>query len=296
MGHQQTIFMLSCGENMIRACMNTYNDMSTIQLALESLQGHVDEIIAVDGPYSTFPGAYADPWSSDGTLEILEQYGVKIIGQGIYSNQMVKRQTYFDYCRPSDWAFVFDADEVLIHGKNLQNLDPDISPYWGCNIIQLYLHQDDYQVRDRFRPRVFYMRDKLRYFNRHWTILNKENNDIMAYPNYMSYPWIASLIHMNIFRSQKRLNDKKWWYTGGAVRRLERNAGYFGKPLNARELDLTACLFICKKNEHDKICVNYDNGFCHAYKNAIPEVEYQTTKEKSTYPYAPDVIWREKNG
>ena len=290
---------------MIRACMITYNDASTIQMALESVQPHVDEIVAVDGAFATFPGAYDDPWSSDGTLDILDKYGVKIIGQGIYPNQIVKRQTYFDYCRPSDWAFIIDGDEVLKYGENLQNLNPDISYYYGITCITLCLHQDDFNIQVRYRPRAFYMREKLRYMNRHFTILNTKGQDIMAWPNFMAYPWIAAIMHMNIFRSQMRRENKKYWYTGGALRRLERNTGAVGKPLHVmmerqaghfgKTLNFMECLKLCKQNDYDKFCVNNENDFCHAYKQPIPTFEYETVQKENLHPYEPDVLWRIKN-
>ncbi len=71
------------------ACINGYNDISTIQMTVHSIEPFVDEIIAVLGAYATFP--HIDPISNDGTEQIIKRYGGKILENRLFKNQMEKR-------------------------------------------------------------------------------------------------------------------------------------------------------------------------------------------------------------
>jgi glycosyltransferase involved in cell wall biosynthesis len=81
-------------------CMITMNEIECIKTALDSIKGLGDEIIAVD------------EFSTDGTRELLAQYGVKIVDGKLNSDYSAIRNLAISQSK-MDWIFSIDADETL---------------------------------------------------------------------------------------------------------------------------------------------------------------------------------------
>jgi len=97
-----------------------------------SLKGFCDGVIAVDGPWATFPGALRVPRSDPSQAEAIQQaaWAADLItcvytpkeawwagNEGVILEEVVKRDFMFkladSIADPGDWYFVIDADESV---------------------------------------------------------------------------------------------------------------------------------------------------------------------------------------
>jgi glycosyltransferase involved in cell wall biosynthesis len=92
---------------MLYGVMICFDDFPLIKKTVESLAPIVDEIVAVDGRFSDFPGE--NDHSTDGTLEYLEGAGARVIlAPGLLEAE--KRNRYL-VGGEGDWYLHLDADE-----------------------------------------------------------------------------------------------------------------------------------------------------------------------------------------
>jgi glycosyltransferase involved in cell wall biosynthesis len=84
----------------LSVCMLTMNDVECIGTALESIKGLGDEIIAVD------------EYSTDGTRELLVQYGAKVVDGKLNNDYSALRNIAISQSK-MEWIFFIDSDEML---------------------------------------------------------------------------------------------------------------------------------------------------------------------------------------
>lgn len=87
----------------IAASFNVYNDATALRGALEMCQSYFDNIFVIHSG----PGGAA---STDGTMELLEEFGIKPVMADIQVGFGVIRSRLIHECG-CDWAFIMDADE-----------------------------------------------------------------------------------------------------------------------------------------------------------------------------------------
>ena len=117
----------------------TYNDFSTIQESVKSIESKVDRIIAVDGKFKDFEGEHEI--STDGTLTYL--YGNDKIETHILTgvDEVAKRNYFLNFVKDGDLCLIIDADEILV--GEIPDLDTDIGQI------------DIFEYNDRRRHRRF---------------------------------------------------------------------------------------------------------------------------------------------
>ena len=94
----------------ISCCMIVKNEEAFLSQCLESVKGHVDEIIIVD------------TGSTDDTVKIAQRYTDKIYlhpWEGSFSKARNQALSYVT----CDWVFQIDADEELIEGSGPKRCD-----------------------------------------------------------------------------------------------------------------------------------------------------------------------------
>lgn len=93
----------------MRGVVICYDDMPLIKKTIGSMEPLVDEIVAVDGRFSDFPGN--KPYSTDGTLEYLESIDKVRIVMAPPLQEVEKRNLYLEGLNVGDWVLHLDADE-----------------------------------------------------------------------------------------------------------------------------------------------------------------------------------------
>ena len=145
----------------IVACMNIYNEASTLEKCLESITELVDEIIVVDGRYKDFPGEQVA--SDDGSLEIIKKFSnVKLIQCNEKLTQAQKRSKYLEYLDDGDWALIMDGDEEFVFNKSVAFIRDEIVRH--DNVIAYYMKEvvdisgstDWWPVIIRYRKGYYY--------------------------------------------------------------------------------------------------------------------------------------------
>ena len=91
----------------ISCCMMVKDEEKNITRCLESIKGHVDEIIVVD------------TGSTDRTVEIVSEYTDKIYHHP-WENDFSKHRNQSISYASGDWILILDADEELVNGGDLR--------------------------------------------------------------------------------------------------------------------------------------------------------------------------------
>jgi len=152
----------------LHALINLYNDRTFLAETLESLVDFVDRIIVADGAYAFYYkyfkpfNLWAQPWSTDGSLEIIEGFRDKpdtvILRQlegDCWVNQAVKRTALVDAVPDGDWFIIIDADEGL-QGDKQEAMEEVYDSGCICASIPVYLAGIDIDryYRD-WHPKIF---------------------------------------------------------------------------------------------------------------------------------------------
>lgn len=104
--------------NRISVCMAFYNDFDFIDDAVSLIEGMVDEIIVVDGPYGyaieslNFMGEYYDEDNPPAELETLRNHPKVKYFYDVWENEITKRAFGYAAC-DGDIILVLDADELM---------------------------------------------------------------------------------------------------------------------------------------------------------------------------------------
>ena len=201
----------------VHALINTYNDHTTLALALDSVRDAVDTIIVADGAYKAYYDSFikeradAKPWSTDGTLQLLKAIPnlppLKLIecpnGEP-WQNQVVKRNALLDAVPPKDWFLILDSDEMFYGGINagIQEIMDS-----GCiqGAVPLYnIGLDISGLLPFWHPRIFLKLPGMHYARKHWHLLDFAGRLIeKEYPLWNTNHFV--LAHLKILRDFRRL-------------------------------------------------------------------------------------------
>ena len=185
---------------MTKACVIYYNDAPWLEAMLPSIEGKVDGIFAVDGLIKHFPKF--DVLSTDGSTEILERHGAKIISKGIWDDEVQKRNEYIKAANGNDTLFIIDCDEVL-RGEVPQDYD------WYTMSVYTFMPP----VENHRRLRYFPKSDGLHYQDNHWTLVDYCTNHTFHTNRGHYLHWTSgSLYHLNFLRSENRKLAKNMYY------------------------------------------------------------------------------------
>lgn len=199
------------------ALVNIYNDHVLLPIMLASLKGGIDTIIVADGAYKLYLDFYkkadknAKPWSTDGTLQLLEVIPnlppiklIECIDGKPWINQCVKRTALLDAVPEGDWFIIIDSDEMLY--GNVEEGLKEIKES-GCIVGYTPLYNaglDVSHVRPFWHPRVFKKEHGMHYFRKHWLLRDFAGRVVEA-----SYPkkWTDTFVfaHLKAFRERGRL-------------------------------------------------------------------------------------------
>jgi hypothetical protein len=202
----------------IHGVIATYNDHMTLPLALDSMKGVCDSIIIADGAYQKYFDTYskfdksAKPWSTDGTLEIIEALRphlppiqlIKTPNGKPWVNQVVKRTALLDAVPDKDWFIVLDCDEQLF-GDVIGGVNEIMSSGCIAGFVPLYnIGLDMNGLLPFWHPRVFLKLPGMHYERKHWFLCDYAHRVIEhSCPIYGSNRFV--LAHFKVFRDAKRL-------------------------------------------------------------------------------------------
>lgn len=172
-------------------------------MLLPSLVGKVDEILAVDGRIRCFPGP--EILSTDGSVELIEKHGGRIIAAGLWDTEMAKRQAYVNQTFEGEHLLVIDADEVL-----LGTFPVEPGPYL------VRVHSPGYV---EYRLRLILNEGFLAYGECHWEIFGSIDGkyaDIdyhqLSVAGKIPVAEDLHILHFDFLRSESR-QLKKWQWT-----------------------------------------------------------------------------------
>lgn len=109
----------------VTACLNVFNEATTLEESMRSVAPFVDRILIIDGAYKDFPYNGNNGASDDGTLELVRRLQkewdrpvIELVEApaGGWENEMVKRTVYCDLVEEGAWLFILDADETVAFG------------------------------------------------------------------------------------------------------------------------------------------------------------------------------------
>jgi hypothetical protein len=170
-----------------------YNEADFLPMVLESLEGKIDEIIAVDGKILGFPGRGF--LSSDGSTEIIEDAGGRIYGGVLWKTEMDKRQVYLDAAKNGDQILIIDADEIL-RGEL-----PMIPDFYVTLVHSFY--------ESAWRLRLLKKTQGLIYGYTHWQVVDYECDWDEKSRNGDVTKWhLSELYHLDFLRSFERRVNK----------------------------------------------------------------------------------------
>lgn len=182
-----------------------YNDYPHIVDTIESMLPHVDEIVAVDGKYSDFPGV-ADG-STDETVQYLSGIDKVRIVEG-YGLQEVEKRNLYLVGEVGDWYFHLDADEIWRGRFPQLPLEEDMA------ICRLHQLRSGHMNGERIR--IFRHVEGLHYEGKHYWLRDNKGNTfaLLDKPgdNYRIKRIDGHIEHHDGDRNQTRQNNKRKYY------------------------------------------------------------------------------------
>ena len=201
----------------IHALVCTYNDLTTLPLALDSVKDAVDSVIVADGAYQKYYDNYlkfdknVKPYSTDGTLEMLDVFKKKMPLQVIncpdgkpWVNQVQKRTALLDAVPVKDWFVILDSDEMF-YGNIVEGINEVMSS--GCIQGHVPLYNVGLDVSGLimfWHPRIFLKLPGMHYERKHWLICDFAHRVVEeTYPSWGVDKFV--LAHFKVFRHHRRL-------------------------------------------------------------------------------------------
>ena len=199
---------------MITACLCTFNDAATITFTLASLIGHVDQILAIDGPWQNYSNYCC---SQDDTIDLLERHGAKVI-TGRWKTQVDKRNEYIKRVNTNDWIIVIDGDERLWHGWFLNQVEQYDYPFYTVPILSINYPANLYWGANKaglleYTPkqnRLFKKYHGTHYWKKHYYVFHDGYNN--TWLHYAPECPLA-IIHLDFLRPHTRKQEKMKYYT-----------------------------------------------------------------------------------
>lgn len=152
---------------MLNLVIITYNDMPLLQNCIESVLGHVDRVVVVDGIFEDFPCESEDlGYSRDGTLEYLQDLEADVSLAIVPGLSEVEKRSLYLIGEPGDWYLHLDADERVLNPEELSSLpDADVGL---CHMA--------WENQSHWYPRLFRHVDGVHYEGLHHRLVDGEGN------------------------------------------------------------------------------------------------------------------------
>jgi hypothetical protein len=184
---------------------------------LESLIDNVDGIIVADGAYHRYYEHYkafdpqAQPWSTDGTIEIIENFtgkpSTRIIRQPegeLWENQIKKRTALVEAVPDGDSFIIIDADE-MVAGDFQEAVEQWYDSGCVCSSTPIYSPGTHFErVTPRWHPRLFEKMEGMHYRGTHWHLRDRFGRIIEEkYPQFWTD--LMAIVHFKPFKTKARL-------------------------------------------------------------------------------------------
>jgi hypothetical protein len=197
----------------VHATVMIYNDRTFLSALLESLkESPIDEIVFADGAYARYLENLrnwqpdAQPWSTDGSLEIIEAFKglpawriLRPPNNEAWPNQNAKRTAMINEVPNGDWFVGLDADEMVKGDVDEGFNDIFLS---GCVAGQMPICNvglDKDRLVPFWHPRLFEKMDGMHYEGTHWQLRDKSGRIIEEH-----YPVASTmrcvLVHFKAFK------------------------------------------------------------------------------------------------
>ncbi len=192
---------------MLNLVLITYNDMPLLRNCIESVLGHVDRIVVVDGVFSDFPHEGDDlGYSCDGTLEYLTDLEAEVrLAVVPFLSEVEKRDLYL-IGEPGDWYLHLDADEWVENPQELGAL-PE------ADVGLCYM---SWENQSHWYPRLFRHVEGIHYEGLHHRLVDGEGNHFVDIygtgTGYTSERHALRIAHDRSRRSARRQKDKEAYY------------------------------------------------------------------------------------
>jgi len=115
---------------MLIFCYIVYNEADFIRKSLDSVLPFADRIVVVEGRIKGYP--FESEYSTDGTLDILDEYSDKCNLVRIHAKDLTQQEMRDLYLcgKEGDTYFILDGDEVLETEQNIKEQIKKGIVYW----------------------------------------------------------------------------------------------------------------------------------------------------------------------
>ena len=204
--------------NKIVAIMIAYNESKFIDCALQSVIDHVDGMIVIEGAFKEFIALGKSPRSTDGTIEIIENFIKRhqdkniIYRQANEKSDLEQRNVALSLALDMNptHILIYDADEVYCdyHWRAIKQIAQttiDVFVFTCMTFVQDYQHYCWQQF-----PRLFRVRDKsMKFVNDNYVAFNDA-----AWQQLNKHVLDLRYFHYAFCKGRERFEDKKkWWET-----------------------------------------------------------------------------------
>ena len=148
------------------ACLNVWNDERELSATMHTWAPYCDHVIAIDGAYAGVPCDV--PYSTDDTLELLHDIGAEVVvpQDDPWTDQCVKKSTFFDLTGPNDVLLFVDADEMYDDVESIRQM-----PYFDVGWLR---YSSPIYIRAQHIPRLVRWQPGLEFRDRHHHIYQGE--------------------------------------------------------------------------------------------------------------------------
>lgn len=210
--------------------MTVYNEASFIKHAIEACLPHVDLLVVVEGAYQETINLGKSARSTDGTLEILNQYESPELPCGCPDGKVVviqaNEQTDKDQrnvglqkikeINPDGWCLIIDGDEVYepesfkmirVAIKNMEKTNKYAAYFKSLTFVN-----DAYHYTEQEFPRLFKLTPEAKFVNDNFMSWD-DKQLTWRYPHVIKIPYIH-YFHYSFCKGKERFElKKKWWET-----------------------------------------------------------------------------------
>jgi len=199
----------------ITALIKVYNEAQFISATLTSLKTHVKKIVIVDGAYQLYYETYREfdknvkPWSTDGTLEIIQNLkGLPelhlIRCRKPWLNQVVKLNKMLEQVEPDEWFFIIDGDEMVLGSFEKAAAEIMESGAIIGRIPLCNLGADIDRLHYFWHPRFFQMQEGMHYAGTHWHLRDYAGRVMESvYPVWWSQQCVIA--HFKMLKVKERV-------------------------------------------------------------------------------------------
>ena len=199
----------------ITALVRSYNECQFISACIESIKHSVDQIIFADGAYELYYRNYkkyfpqAKPWSTDGTLEIIQSLkdlpDLKILRcQKPYVNQLAMLNRLLDAVKTGRWFLLLDADEMVLGDLKTGFKEIKASGSIIGRAPLCTLGADADRLHYFWHPRVFKKQRGMKYSGTHWQLRDYAGRIMEnSYPVWWTQHFVIA--HLKLLKTHTRI-------------------------------------------------------------------------------------------